>query len=179
MKLKFEKINMKIVITVGIAIILLLTALFIIFRTNILFDSNKDKDKSNTNTNTISNTNTNTNTNTGSNTNTSHNDPNDPQNLKVSEEAKNRTKTEVRLNEKEKLYIIEENAKNDLGERRWAQCKQYKIEEDCHWEVSGLTKYSADYDTGYFITGCTGMVYMTYDEEKKEFVYDMSKVECK
>jgi len=176
MNLKLEKINMKIVIIAGIAVILVLTALFILFRTNILFDnnSNKDKDKSNTNTA----TNTNTNTNTGTNTNTNHDDPDDPKNMTVSESAKNRTKSTKRLNIEEKKYIINENAEKAFEDKeKNVACMRPGA--NCTMDVSSLKLYSEDEEIGFFIHGCSGTVTAVYDEAKKEFIIDMSKVVCK
>ena len=46
--LRFEKVNMKIVVLVGVTIIAILTAMFIIFRTNLIIDRDKDKDPNTT-----------------------------------------------------------------------------------------------------------------------------------
>ena len=81
--MKFEKLNTKVVVAIGVAVILVLTLVFIIFNTDLIV--NHKKDNSNTNTNSASNTET------------------------ISDEAKDRTKDVNDLNSVEKKYLIEQN----------------------------------------------------------------------
>jgi cell division protein FtsI/penicillin-binding protein 2 len=174
---KFEKINMKLVAIIGVIIILFLTILFIIFRTNLIINNGKKDDSEKTNSTSTSNSSSrsNTNTNTDSNTNTTNS--NNSNNKIVSEEAKSRTKSESKLTLAEKEYIFEDNARKNLTGTVAETCK--KPENNCSWEVGAISRYSQDYDIGFFITGCTGTVSTKYDEAKKDFVFDMSKVVCK
>jgi hypothetical protein len=188
--IKFEKINMKLVIAIGIVVILILTAIFILFKTDLVIDK-KDK-KSNSNSNSVSNSASNSNSNpdpsnSNSNSNPNYEDPDDKQDPNtISEAAKNRTKQATKLNELEKKYIIEENMKTELSADKDSQ-KECSIKNKdisdgttvCALVVAGYIDYTNNYDFGYSLSGCSGEVKYTYDPDKKEFNLDFSKVTCK
>lgn len=77
-KLKFEKINMKIVIGIGIALIALITAAFIVFRTNLIIKHKDEDDNTKTSTEQNGNGSSNQSGENGDNGNSGEEDPTNP-----------------------------------------------------------------------------------------------------
>lgn len=150
--MKLERINTKIVVAVGVAIILVLTIIFVIFNTDIIVKHNK-KD-------------TNTNSNSGQNTEV------------VSEEAKDRLKDVNLLNAEEKKYIIEQNFLGYLKEIETTILEQMKIDclekDSCPFGIEDYLVYTEDPLTK--ISGCSGKLSVTFD--KNDPKVDMSGVSC-
>lgn len=186
--IKFEKINMKMVIAIGIGIILILTAIFILFRTNLIIDrsgNKKDPDNSqNGGNNNGGDTEDPDGNNGGDKKDPDYEDPDDetPNNSNgISEEAKNRTKTAERLNEEEKKYIMEENMVWDLTNDKevYNENKDICSKETCNAQATSYLWYDLNGKYGAKIQGCTGEITFIFDEKQNKFVFDFSKVTCK
>jgi hypothetical protein len=176
MKLKLEKINMKWVIGIGIGIILILTVLFILFRTNLIFE------------------------NTSGNNNNGEKEPNggycedeedcdepdipdDPDELGrpglVSQEARDRTKPAYRLTPDEKLFIIEENLRALIEENK--ESNKERCAKMCRNDTATTLRhyrFSEERRANVQISGCRGFAYWNYDSDKGEFIIDLSNVKC-
>lgn len=175
--LKFEKINMKFVVAIGLAVILILTLIFIYFRTNLFVDRSKKNSNSNSNStsNSSSNSNNDSNSNSNSNSNPNYEDPDDKNDdLTVSDEAKNRTKSPSKLNQKEIEYLLQENFES-IAEDSAKECNEKGY---CNINVVDLLTYTHDPKVGITIANCNGNMYFVYDEKTKKFDYDMTKVKC-
>lgn len=206
-KLKFEKVNMKIVLAVGIGIIALLTAAFIIFRTNLIInhkDSDKDKKPNTEETNKPNNPttpggesgnneddpenpgnegvsgNSGNGSNNGGNSNQEpdYEDPEEEDEDKISKSVKERTKKAENLTVKEKEYILQDNVTKTVKKNKGMQTNCVK-DSFCVLEVKKYTTYSSDEEIGKKITGCSGNIIFYYDSKEKEVVYDMQDVKCK
>lgn len=200
--LKFEKVNMKLVIAIGVAIILVLTAMYIIFRTNLIIDHDKkqnnnevtenengesnkgDKDPETDpdNPNGGSSEGNNEQGNNGENG-SNQEEPNydDPYEEvdegKVSSEAKKRTKSKDKLNIAEKKYIIKENMENELSALESdAEIKKNCVDDNaCILAVENFNYYKEEND---LIDDCSGEATFKYDKKKKKLVLDTSSVKC-
>ena len=155
--MKFEKLNTKVVVAIGVAVILVLTLVFIIFNTDLIV--NHKKDNSNTNTNSASNTET------------------------ISDEAKDRTKDVNDLNSVEKKYLIEQNFLTyleSLDPTVLEQMKKECVEKgSCPIDIKDLLDYVKDKenpDKSTTISGCSGK--LSYTFENGEVKVDMSGVVC-
>lgn len=207
-KLKFEKINMKIVIGIGIALIALITAAFIVFRTNLIIKHKDEEDNKKTSTEqngSGSNNQSGENeengnsgeedpTNPGSDGNsgnsgnsgngntgtqdTNYDDPEEDEEGEVSNSVKQRTKKEEDLTVDEKQYILKDNVTKVVKKDTGMQ-KNCVKDSFCVLEVKKYTTYSSDEEIGKTITGCSGHIIFYYDSEEKEVVYDMQDVKCK
>ncbi len=191
-KFKFEKLNMKLVVAIGVSIIVILTVLFIIFRTNLIVNHKKNNDtNSSTTSNTASNTDSNTNedpsntdtdsnTNTNTSSNTNYEDPDEPKEEQtVSEEAKNRTKPSEKLNLKEKKYIIEENLDKIVEADKKNLAKECSTKDSCVAYAENNLVYGKDEKVGYTVGNCSGKIFINYDKKKDDFTYDLDAVKCK
>ena len=202
-KIKFEKINMKIVVAIGIGVIALLTAALIIFRTNLIInhkDSDKEKkpnveengDNKPNNPNAPEEDNGDNeenpsnpgseggsgSTGDGSNKEPNYDDPEEEDENEISKSVKNRTKKVDKLTVKEKEYILQDNVTKVVKKDKGMQ-KNCVKDSFCVLEVKKYTSYSTDAEIGKKITGCSGNIIFYYDSKKKEVVYDMQDVKCK
>ena len=197
-KIKFEKVNMKIVIAIGVFVIALLTAAFIIFRTNLIIDHDKnnnpdaqENDKENGNNDSEDNDDEETPIEPGTEDNKddendddkkddekeepNYDDPEEEDENTVSKEAKKRTKDKSKLTEAEKHYIIQENVTEELKDNDIIK-KDCVGNTSCRVDVDKYNKYKSKKDK---LTGCSGKVNFTYNKKKDKFVFDMSEVKCK
>lgn len=180
---KFEKLNMKLIIAIGVAIIIILTAIFIIFRTNLIVNHKKTESNSNSNSSSTSNStsndesNSNSDSNSSSNSNPNYDDPEEVTTDTVSEEAKNRTKVVSKLNTAEKLYILEENMEADISTVEGLK-NDCSADSWCGLDVADYDYYTNNYEYGYVVSGCTGTIYFSYDAKTKEWSFNTSEVTC-
>ena len=179
---------MKLIAAIGVVVILILTVLLIIFRTNLIVNHKKtDNSDSNSTSNSVSNTGSNTNTgsnDTGSNTGSNPNpyeDPEEDNSTGVSDAAKNRTKYVERLNKDEKEYVIKENVRNVIIAQESLQkdCSKYV----CIFDVQYYNLYSNSDEYGRTLKNCSGKFKFQYfpdeKDEDKKYVYDFSDLKCK
>ena len=201
-KLELEKVNMKIVIGIAIGLVVILTAMFIIFKVNIILDNDKKDEPNTEESDGSSNSNNPTEgedqtdsdnpsdpgnssnpdepNNNGSNSSnsegTDEEEPNydDPDENEVSEEAKDRTKKKEDLTLIEKEYILQDNILNDVGTGSDVK-KNCGGDVFCVMPVSDCNYYQSKKDK---ITSCKGDVIFSYNEKTKTLEFDMSEVEC-
>ncbi len=198
-KLELEKVNMKIVIGIAIGLVVILTAMFIIFKVNIILDNDKKDEPNTEESDGSSNSNNPTEgedqtdsdnpsdpgnssnpdepNNNGSNSEENdEEEPNydDPDENEVSEEAKDRTKKKEDLTLIEKEYILQDNILNDVGTGSDVK-KNCGGDVFCVMPVSDCNYYQSKKDK---ITSCKGDVIFSYNEKTKTLEFDMSEVEC-
>ena len=198
-KLELEKVNMKIVIGIAIGLVVILNAMFIIFKVNIILDNDKKDEPNTEESDGSSNSNNPTEgedqtdsdnpsdpdnssnpdepNNNGSNSEeTDEKEPNydDPDENEVSEEAKDRTKKKEDLTLIEKEYILQDNILNDVGTGSDVK-KNCGGDVFCVMPVSDCNYYQSKKDK---ITSCKGDVIFSYNEKTKTLEFDMSEVEC-
>ena len=190
---------MKIVIGIAIGLVVILTAMFIIFKVNIILDNDKKDEPNTEESDGSSNSNNPTEgedqtdsdnpsdpdnssnpdepNNNGSNSEeTDEEEPNydDPDENEVSEEAKDRTKKKEDLTLIEKEYILQDNILNDVGTGSDVK-KNCGGDVFCVMPVSDCNYYQSKKDK---ITSCKGDVIFSYNEKTKTLEFDMSEVEC-
>ena len=202
--LKFEKVNMKLVIIIAAVVIALLTVAFIIFRTNLIID-HKDKDEKDPTVETQNpggtedpenpeNPDDPTNpenpdpsnpggstdpSNPGGSTNPDdpsiYDDPDDED--AVSKGAKNRTKKAEDLTVVEKEYVIKENIEKEIlnDKDMQANCGGDYF---CVLEVDRYLTYSSDKEIGKKVEGCKGNVITSYNKDEKKVEFDLVELEC-
>lgn len=202
--LKFEKVNMKLVIIIAAVVIALLTVAFIIFRTNLIID-HKDKDEKEPTVETQNpgrtedpenpeNPDDPTNpenpdpsnpggstdpSNPGGSTNPDdpsiYDDPDDED--AVSKGAKNRTKKAEDLTVVEKEYVIKENIEKEILKDKDMQAN-CGGEYFCVLEVDRYLTYSSDKEIGKKVEGCKGNVITSYNKDEKKVEFDLVELEC-
>lgn len=187
--IKFEKINMKLVIAIGIVVILILTAVFIIFRTNLIIDRSNDKKDPDSSQSGNDNSKPGNSDNEGEKPENPDDDKDEPNyddpkeennnSTGVSEEAKKRTKKVERLNVEEKKYIIEENLLNSLNQSPTLKTSCEGEKKQCRRFVKNLLYYTNERKYGYVISNCSGYVDYHYDKRNNKFVVNSSGIECK
>lgn len=190
---------MKIVIGIAIGLVVILTAMFIIFKVNIILDNDKKDEPNTEESDGSSNSNNPTEgedqtdsdnpsdpgnssnpdepNNNGSNSEENdEEEPNydDPDENEVSEEAKDRTKKKEDLTLIEKEYILQDNILNDVGTGSDVK-KNCGGDVFCVMPVSDCNYYQSKKDK---ITSCKGDVIFSYNEKTKTLEFDMSEVEC-
>lgn len=201
---KFEKINMKLVIAIALVVIFLLTAAFIIFKTNLIIE-HKDKDEKNpvvdngepndpndpSNPDNPDDPSNPDNPGSGDDPSkpTDPNKPNNPGNQDdpsiyddpeedgIAKNVKNRTKKAKDLVAEEKEYIIKENVEKKIAKTKELQekCTDNK---KCRVDVKDYLTYSSDKEIGKKIDGCKGKVIFRYDKDKKTTTFDLSELNC-
>lgn len=183
--IKFEKINMKLVIAIGIVVILILTAVFIIFRTNLIIDRSNDKKDPDSSQSGNDNSKPGNSDNEGEKPENPDDDKDEPNyddpkeennnSTGVSEEAKKREKPAEKLNQAEIEYLMQENNEMLVDEETLKECTEKRF---CYMEAEHLTTYSEKYEIGYVIGTCTGNLYFQYNENTKKVEYDFSEIKC-
>lgn len=204
--LRFERVNMKLVIIIATAVIALLTVAFIIFRTNLIIDhkdknekepvvenpgGNKDPENPENpdNPDDPNNPGGTTNpSNPGGNTDPSNpggnTDPDDPSIYddpedegEISKAVKERTKKAKDLTVVEKEYVIKENIEKEILKDKDMQAN-CGGEYFCVLEVDRYLTYSSDKEIGKKIEGCKGNIITAYNKEEKKVEFDLVELKC-
>lgn len=198
--LKFERVNMKLVIIIAAIIIALLTTVFIIFRTNLIIE-HKDKDEKDPVVENPGETTDPENPENPENPDNPENPENpenpdepsnpggttepedpsiydDPDENAISKEAKNRTKKVDKLTTAEKEYIIMENVSKKVAATNSLKKDCAGKHVVCKLDVEHYLTYSKDKNIGKEIKDCKGTVIFNYNENTKKTEFDLSELKC-
>jgi len=175
--MKIENVNMRKVIMIGGIAILIITALFILYRTDILFSrSNGAQEGSDSYRPDVPD----------------NPDP-DPEKPPVNpdwpgginpsnirEGVRNRTIAQYELTSEERMFILMENAKEWLPKTPTQTffCREPETGERCVFDMVVIGQYSNNQAIGLVILQCSGNLIANWNAERKEYIFDVSQLRC-